>query len=188
MSLVCNLLFRSGLTLSFVAAVLSAPVQAANDIPISGEFNLINHEGVKVTQASYDGYYRLVFFGFTHCPDICPTTMATIGTALSELGAQSTAIKPLFISVDHERDTPERLKNYVSYFHPSVDGLSGTEEQIGEAAKNFNTAFGKSSSEPGGDWYHSSYLYLMDRDGELLDLLSHAVTKELLVERLEALK
>ena len=154
--------------------------------PISGAFNLTNQDGESVTESTYDGNYRLVFFGFTHCPDICPTTLSTVGKVLSAFGEDASSIKPLFISVDYERDTPESLANYVSYFHPSFDGLVGTEKQISAAAENFNTTFGKSENSTTGDWYHSSYLYLMDKNGKLLDLFSHAVSSEILAQELRS--
>ena len=155
--------------------------------PIAGTFNLINQDGQQVTESSYDGYYRLVFFGFTHCPDICPTTLLTVGRALSELGDDSSDLKPIFISVDYEQDTPEQIKNYLSHFHPSFDGLTGTEQQIRTAAAGFNTTFGKSPTTDGGGWYHSSYLYLMDKEGKLMDLFSHAVSADVLAQELRPL-
>lgn len=158
--------------------------------PISGRFNLVNHRGDAVTEASYAGQYRLVFFGFTNCPDICPTTMSRMGQMMRQLSAeQSKDLKILFISVDHENDSVARLAQYVSHFHPSIDGLTGTEEQIREAAEGFNSTFGKAANAANGydTYYHSSYIYLMDKKGQLLDLFSHASSTETLVEHLSQL-
>lgn len=172
------------LALAFSQAFAKNPETGNASSPITGAFSLINQHGDSVTESSYDGQYRLVFFGFTHCPDICPTTLSTVSRVLSDLGESASSIKPIFISVDYERDTPKQLNTYVSYFHPSFDGLTGTEDQIRAAADNFNTAFGKNETDEGGGWYHSSYLYLMDTDGAILDLFSHAVSAEILAEEL----
>lgn len=168
----------------------NSEISAHSSSVISGEFNLINHLGETVTEKTYNGQYRLVFFGFTECPDICPLTMANIGKALRQLDEEAVEqIKPLFISVDTETDTIERLAQYVTYFHPTFDGLTGSPEQISVAAEGFNSTFGKNVSDNAslGSYYHSSYIYLMNKNGQLLDVLSHATSADMLVERLREL-
>ena len=156
---------------------------------ISGRFSLQDHRGNAVTQDSYAGYYRLVFFGFTNCPDICPTTLHNIAQLMRKLGDDSNKIVPLFISVDHENDSVDLLANYVAAFHPSVVGLTGSAEQIRLAADGYNTTYGKNpdNSDQFSSWYHSSYLYLMDKDGKLLDLFSFSTSSDVLLEELARL-
>lgn len=157
---------------------------------ISGEFELQNHLDEPVSEANYNGQYRLVFFGFVQCPDICPTTMVQLSEVMKQLGDKQVLVKPLFISVDHENDSIQQLAEYVSYFHPSFDGLTGTPEQIENAAKGFNTTYGKNSdtaSETQTGYYHSSYIYLMDKDGKLIDLFSHATSAEVILAQIESL-
>ncbi len=181
--------FLSALLLSIclitlpTSSTVAEDSQNANSV-ISGKFNLLNHLNQDVTEASYDGYYRLVFFGFTECPDICPTTMYHVGQVLDKLGDKAQSIKPLFISVDHETDTTERLASYVKAFHPSIIGLTGDAAQIKQAAQGFNATFGKSNTDNTG-YFHSSYLYLMGKDGSLLDLFGYATSQDIILQRLE---
>jgi len=94
-------------------------------VPIGGNFTMTDHTGRSVTDEDFGGKYLLVFFGFTHCPDICPTTLAEISRTLNLLGAEAATVQPIFVSLDPERDTPERLAEYVQAFHPNIVGLTG---------------------------------------------------------------
>ena len=154
---------------------------------ISGEFNMQNHIGQEVSQKSFAGQYRLVFFGFTNCPDICPTTLHTISQVMQQLGDDSSHFVPLFISVDLENDTVEKLAQYVRAFHPAIVGLTGNAEQLQRAAAGFNASYGKSpdTTQTAGNYYHSSYIYLMDRNGKLLDLFSFSITVDVLLSELK---
>ena len=107
------------------------------DADIRSDFTLINHDGQTVTQDDYKGRWQLVFFGFTHCPDICPTTLAYMGSVLDQLGSDASQVAPLFVTVDPERDTPEVLKDYVANFHPQLIGLTGNTAQVADAAEAF---------------------------------------------------
>ena len=125
----------------------------------TGEFSMINHRGEAVTEATYNGSYRLVFFGFTQCPLICPTTMTDIVMTLKLLGDQAELIQPLFITVDPDRDTVEVLSPYVAAFHPRMVGLTGTEEQVAKTAKAFNVVYGYQREDESSavyDVYHSA--------------------------------
>jgi protein SCO1/2 len=126
-----------------------------------------------VTDESYAGRVRLVFFGFTHCPDICPTGLGYIGEALDTLTPTETAaVTPLFISVDADRDKPDLLASYVANFHPSLVGLSGSEAEVAQAAKAFRTFYRKVPGE--GDAYvmeHTASIYLIGQDGTLRGFL-----------------
>ena len=105
-----------------------------NREPVGGPFALIDHTGEPRTDADFRGKLLLVYFGFTFCPDICPTDLQAIGLAVDQLGAAGESVQPLFITVDPERDTPEHLADYVSLFHPRLIGLTGSREAIRQAA------------------------------------------------------
>ena len=104
------------------------------DNKIGGDFVLTNQSGQKITNDSFKGYYRLVFFGFTHCPDFCPNTLNNVGEIINEIDKKDILV-PIFITVDPQRDTEMRLKKYLSNFHPKIIGLTGSKEQIGGVKK-----------------------------------------------------
>ena len=131
---------------------------------IGGAFNLIDNNGMPVTEKNYQGKYMLVFFGFTHCPNVCPLGLQRMAVALNNINDFESSITPIFISVDPERDTPERMTHYLKQFHPSFVGLTGTEEQLKQVAKVYRAYYFK-SQDPNSDAYsydHSSIIYLMD--------------------------
>ena len=135
---------------------------------IYSAFTLTDHTGRAVTEADYAGRWQLVFFGFTHCPDICPTTLAYMANVLDLLGSEAGAVAPLFVTVDPARDTVPVMAAYVSAFHPQLTGLTGTEEQVAEATRNFRTWFERSDNATAPDGYvmaHAGHLYLMRPDG-----------------------
>ena len=133
-------------------------------------FTLTDQNGRKVTDKNFLGKYMLVFFGYTYCPDICPTELQVMTAALDSMGAKADLIQPVFVSVDPERDTPELLKQYVENFHPRLMGLTGTPDEIASVAKTYRVFFSKvESSVP--DAYlmdHSTIMYLMDPQGRFL--------------------
>lgn len=159
----------------------------AEDV-VSGKFELVDHNGNLVTQSTYGEKLRLVFFGFTRCPIICPTTMSDITKVMSLLGARAHELQPIFISVDPDYDTPVIVAEYISTFHPSIVGLSGTPSQVMHAADSYNVTYGHGPANSLGDIseiYHTSYLYLMDRNGSLLDLIGYGTKPEVILEKLE---
>lgn len=136
---------------------------------IKSEFTLTDHRGKLVTGDHFKGRWQIVFFGYTFCPDICPTTMNTISETLDGLGEDAKHVAALFITVDPERDTKEILAEYVSAFHPGITGLTGTAEQIRFAARSFKVYYSKAEKEDAPDGYlmgHSGYMYLMNPEGE----------------------
>ena len=141
--------------------------------PIGSPFVLTDHTGRRVTDETFTGRVRLVFFGFTHCPDVCPTGLGYIAEALDSLTEQEiAAVSPLFISVDPGRDTPELLASYVAHFHPALVGLTGSEAEVAQAAKAFRTFYRKLST--GEDAYvmeHAASIYLIGSDGRLRGFL-----------------
>ena len=155
---------------------------------VSGEFELVDHKGNRVTQSSYNKKLRQVFFGFTRCPIICPTTLSEVSKAMHMLDKRIDQVQPIFISIDPQYDTIETVANYVSVFHPSVVGLTGSAEQVKRAAKSHNVTYGKgsvNSLDEAEEIFHSSYLYLMGRNGDLLDVIGYGAKPELILEKLE---
>ena len=125
-----------------------APKTAAPSRPdIGGPFSLVDHEGRPVTQDTFKGRFMLVYFGYTFCPDVCPTALTEMGGALDILGEDGAPVTPVFITVDPERDRPEPLKEYLAFFHPRLVGLTGTPEQVAAAAKAYKVFAAKSASE-----------------------------------------
>ncbi len=141
-------------------------IEATGTPSIGGPFTLIDHQGRAVTEADFRGGYMLVYFGFTTCPDICPTTLQAVTQALDEIGGPAERVRPILITIDPARDTPRILADYVTHFHPRLVGLTGTDDQVAAAAKVYGVYYAKA---PGGDedylMDHSSILYLMDAEG-----------------------
>lgn len=150
-----------------------APVYKGSDIT-GAEFGkrltLTDHNGRAVTLESFRGKLVVLFFGYTHCPDVCPTTLQDMAQALKLMEPSVAArVQVLFVSVDPERDTPETLKAYVPYFHPSFLGLHGSPGQVEEAAREFKVVYRK-HVEPGATGYlvdHSAGSYVLDASGRL---------------------
>jgi protein SCO1/2 len=143
---------------------------------IESEFALVDQTGKAVTDENFAGRWQLVFFGFTYCPDVCPTTLATVSAVLDELGDDADQIAPLFVTVDPERDTPAVMAEYLANFDPRIVGLTGAPEEIKAAAKAFRVYYAKVDEDdlPGGyTMDHSAFLYLMDPDGDYAAHFSH---------------
>ena len=147
---------------------LNAPkpqVTSSGTASVGGPFTLVDQHGKTVTDEAFRGRWMLVFFGFTHCPDICPTALNDLSMTLQELGAASDKVQPIFITVDPERDTVRAMADYVANFDPRIVALTGTPEQIAQAAKAYRVYYKK---VPQGDGYtmdHTGILYLMDPQG-----------------------
>jgi protein SCO1/2 len=151
-----------------------APTTTAS--PIQTRFSLVDHTGRPVTEKTYDGKWKLVFFGFTHCPDVCPTALNTVARVLAELGGSADGLVPLFVTVDPKRDTPTAMAAYVAAFDKRIVGLTGTEQQVAEAAKAFRVYYARTEEKtaPGGyTMNHSSILYLMAPDGRFVTHFGH---------------
>lgn len=144
-------------------------------VSIGGPFSLTDHTGAAVTDATYRGRMMLVFFGFTHCPDICPTELQVMAEVLDRLGEDAARVAPLFISVDPERDTPEALARYVDLFDPRIIGLTGTPEQIAAVARAYRVYYAKVHPPDATEYTmdHSSFVYLMDAEGRFAGLFRH---------------
>lgn len=186
------------LVLGLAAGVLSAVMLLADFNPgapgetasgkalIGGPFSLVNGQGERVTEKDFAGKPMLVFFGFTHCPDVCPAGLQVIAAALDKLGDEAGGLTPIFITVDPERDTPEVTGKYVASFHPAIVGLSGAPEDVAAAIKNYRV-YAKKVEGSAPDQYnmdHSAFLYLMDSNGEYQRHFSHSVDADALAAEL----
>jgi protein SCO1/2 len=164
-----------------------------NREPIGGPFALIDHDGKPRTNEDFGGKLMLIYFGFTYCPDICPTDLQNIGLALDKLGEAAEHVQPLFITVDPARDTAEHLNDYVPMFHPRLIGLTGAAAAIHKAATAYRVYYAKVPLKD--DDYtvdHSSFIYLVGPDGHYLgffppgtppDSIAQTITQQLAARR-----
>jgi cytochrome oxidase Cu insertion factor (SCO1/SenC/PrrC family) len=146
----------------------SAPAGMSGEALVGGPFELTDQDGNKVTDQTYKGKLMLIYFGFTYCPDACPTALGVMSAALDQLDVAAERVVPILITVDPERDTAPVLKDYVSNFHPRMVGLTGTPEQVAQVAKAYRVFYQKASGATGGDYLmdHTLLIYLMDGDGK----------------------
>jgi len=136
---------------------------------IGGPFSLIDQNGRKRSSADFRGRFMLIYFGYSYCPDVCPTTLSLMGDALEKLGAQTDRVVPVFITIDPERDTPAKLKPYMASFGPRFVGLTGDLANIKKAADLYRVYIKKEPLEGGGyGMDHSSVIYLMGPDGSFV--------------------
>ncbi len=149
--------------------MMLAPADRVRPSSIGGPFELVDQDGKTVTDADFRGKPFLVFFGFTHCPDICPTKLFEISEVLNRLGKDAEKVNAIFVTVDPERDTPEKLKLYISSFHPRITALSGSRAQVDAIMKAYS-AYAKRTPLDGGGYTmdHTSVVYLMDKEGRFI--------------------
>ena len=139
---------------------------------VGGPFTLADGAGRQVTDRDFRGKYMLVYFGYTFCPDVCPTTLNEVADAMDKLGPAAARVQPVFITVDPRRDTPPVVKQYTAAFTPKLVGLTGTQEQIAQVAKEYRVYYAEHRTGPGPNDYsmdHSSVLYLMGPDGTFIE-------------------
>jgi protein SCO1/2 len=149
---------------------VDAETSTAPAFGIGGPFTLTDANGNRVTESALLGHYSLVFFGFTHCPDICPTTLQKMTEAIESAGAAGEKVLPVFITVDPANDTPDVMKAYVANFHPRFLALTGSPEELQQAQKAYKV-YAKESTNKGGI-VHSDVLYLMGPDGKFITRFS----------------
>jgi protein SCO1/2 len=165
--------FLAGLALCLTLIVLVAQrgngPAASQGSTVGGPFKLTDQNGRAVTEKDFQGKPFLVFFGYTHCPDVCPTTLFDMSEVFRKLGADADRAAGVFITVDPERDTPEAMKSYLSSFDPHLSGLTGDEAAIESAAKAYRVYFRKVPS-PDGNYTmdHTGLVYLMDKQGRFV--------------------
>jgi len=159
----------------------------ADSLAVGGPFKLIGTDGQEVTEAAVKGKYSLFFFGFTFCPDACPTALNTFTLVLNKLGAEADKIQPVFVSIDPERDKPAVLKEYLTSFDPRIMGLTGTPEEIAETAKEFRVYYAKQGE---GEFYlmdHSTAIIVMNPDFDYAGVLAGNMQPDDMVARLKEL-
>lgn len=169
---------------------------------IGGNFTLTDTKGKTVSDTDFRGKYMLVFFGFTHCPDVCPTTMATITRTWELLGKDADGIAPIFITIDPKRDTPEQMASYIQNFDHRIVGLTGTENQIKTAADAYKAFYSEASAKEETDEHgkkehgnhhqadgytmeHSAFLYLMGKKGEYITHFPYTISPDDLAKKLK---
>ena len=151
--------------------------------PIGGPFALIDHTGKRRTDKDFRGKLLLIYFGYSYCPDVCPTDLQQIGLAVDRLGPDGEAVQPLFITLDPERDTAAHLADYVPLFHPRLIGLTGGAEEIRRAALAYKVYYAR--YPPGSPDYvidHSSFIYLVDENGTYIGFLPTGTTADRMIE------
>ena len=163
-------------------------VSLASAGPFGGEFELVDQNGDPVTEAILRGRPTALFFGFTHCPDVCPTTLFEMANWIETLGAKADDMSFVFVTVDPERDTPDIMRDYVGAFSERITGLTGEPEAVAAMLKEFHIYARKVPLE-GGDYTmdHTATVFLLDEDGALEGTISRQETKETAVAKIERL-
>lgn len=171
----------------FAASEIAGPGQVVSEgqAQIGGPYHLRDQNGKQVSSADFRGRYQLIYFGYSYCPDICPTTLTIMAQALSQLGVDGNSIAPIFITVDPARDTPAVLKPYLAAFSPRFIGLTGNESQISMVEKEFHI-YAQKRSFPNGTYAmdHSSVIYLLNPEGRLVAYYSGSISPQKLTEDL----
>jgi protein SCO1/2 len=139
--------------------------QAEPASAIGGPFSLVDDSGRPVTDQTYRGKWLILFFGYTHCPDVCPTTLADVAQAWHDLGRLGDKVQPVFVTVDPERDTPQVMRDFVAAFDSRIAALTGSPAQIAAAAKAYRAYYARSGDGPEYAMEHSAVLYLIRPDG-----------------------
>ena len=183
--------FLRGLA-SFSGSGATAPsaggVQLPQGLTLGGPFTLTDQTGREVTERDFAGRFLLVYFGFTYCPDVCPTELGTMASALDALGPAAEQVTPVFITVDPERDTPAMMGDYVGRFHPRMIGLSGTPQQIAQVARAYRVYYARVRPRDAGDYLmdHSSFTYLVGPDGRVRQLFRPEMSPEAMAQAIQA--
>ncbi len=156
---------------------------------IGGPFELVDSQsGKTVTDQDYKGKWQLIYFGYTHCPDACPTALNDLSLALDKLGDKRKAMAPLFITIDPERDTADVMKDYTASFAPDIVGLTGSTEAVAKAEKEFRVYAAKHPTKDGGyDMDHSSIIYVMDPSGRFVTNFTHETDPDQMAAKLMSL-
>ena len=188
---------RREFMLSFVSGVASwsfavpKPAEAQTTFPSEGSnlsFALTAADGTAVTEQSYRGKWLVIYFGYTFCPDVCPTTMMEIAGALKALGPRADAVQAIFITVDPQRDIPNVLNEYLKSFDPRLIGLTGTPAQIAAAAKAFHVFYERNDAGDGSYLYdHSAFIYLVKPDGKFARAISSEGSSQAIADALSTL-
>lgn len=167
-------------------AKVKTPLGPKDPAEPGGPFHLIDQDGKPVDDSIMTGKWTAVYFGYTFCPDVCPTTLQALGGALGKLGAKAKDVQTVFISVDPERDTPAQMKTYISspVFPRPIIGLTGSPEQIAAVAKAYKVYYAKAGSGTNYLMDHQSIIYLMNPDGRLARPLTHDLTPDAIAKQI----
>ena len=157
-------------------------------LPIGRPFRLTDQRGRAVTERDFRGRPMAVFFGFTHCPDVCPTTLTDMTNLMNALGPTAERMQWVFVSVDWERDPPQAMADYLTAFDPRITGLSGTEAQIREVAQSFRVYYRRIPLEGGGyTMDHSASIFLLDGQGRFAGTVDYKESEAVALEKLRML-
>ena len=154
--------------------------------PFFAEFELTDHQGMVQTEEDFAGRWMLVFFGFTNCPDVCPTTLSDISGWLDDLGEEAEVMNVVFITVDPERDTVEAMAEYVGHFHSAIRGWTGEDEEIEAAARSFRASYERVPTE-GGNYTmnHTASVFLFDAVGRFVTTIDYHEPREFAVPKIK---
>ena len=187
-----GLLILSGIVSASALVVTAPPARTATStVTIGGPFTLSAPDGKAVTDQTFRGKWLLVYFGYTFCPNSCPTMLLEIATALRKLGSADAAkVQPLFITIDPQRDTPEVMQQYTQSFDPRIIGLTGTPQQIAAVAEEYGAYYVRHGTGPGAEDYvmdHSTYLYVMDPGGKYVRAFDSSTSADSIADALRKL-
>lgn len=169
-----------------------AKVEVKTETQIGGGFTLIDQHDKTVQDTDFRDKIMLVFFGFTHCPDVCPVTMTVLTRTMELLGDKANQVAPIFITVDPERDTPKAMADFLTHFDQRIIGLTGTVEQIKQVSDAYKVYYAKNNAGDGGaepaeyNVDHSSYIYMMGKDGQFIKVFPHNVAEQEFARAIEA--
>lgn len=172
-------------------ALMSTPrgQRSTGEALVGGPFTMVKHTGETVTEKSFAGKPMLLFFGFTFCPDVCPTELQVMAEALRQLGDRGSDIQPIFVTTDPDRDTPTVMASYVAAFGDQFVGLTGTPEQVKQIATAYRVFYQRVENKDAPDAYlmdHSSIIYLMDGNGKFLKHFTYSTDAKALAEGIAA--
>ncbi len=187
-----KLLYTSFMLLICIDLWAVASLHAKEDTSstnLGGDFTLTSHLNQPYSLQDSEGKVVLLFFGFTHCPDVCPNTLSTVKTVLHQLGDRSKFVQPLLISVDPKRDSPEILEKYLKYFGNDFIGLTGTIEEIDKVIKQFQGFYSYEGNTTSGNYTvdHTSNLYIINTQGVVTNIVPYGLPPHFITENIEKL-
>jgi len=164
----------------WLAPAPPATADGAGAVAIGGPFTLVDQDGRTRSDGDFRGRFMLVYFGYSYCPDVCPTELTTMSAAIDALGDKGDKVTPVFITIDPERDTVARLKSYAANFHRRLVALTGTPAQIRAAARAYRVYYAKRPTKDGETYFmdHTSIVYLMGPDGRFLQHFTYGTTAD----------
>ena len=175
-----------GLGLGFLIPVGQPGLEVSQSF-IGGEFEMVNHLGKTVTQETFKGRHMLVYFGYTFCPDVCPTELQSVTVALNDMGKTADEITPVFVTIDPERDDVAAVREYIGFFHPRLVGLTGTATQVQTITDAFGVFYARARNTGETSDYlmdHSSLIFLMDEDGQYITHIRTGTSPEVMARLL----